>query len=266
MSLERFVQMFTAAVPDATADEIADILWLATRSPACPDTPPADLPRSTDGGRPGAQRLEDLAPAFSDLRRAASAPGPAVFDEYATAERAARGIRLPVLRPATERWLDLALIIDASSSMEIWRDTVHDYRAVLESAGVFRQVRVWWLDTDTRTGESFLLRNQELPRQAVAHSPWELVDPTRRQVILVISDCLGTAWRDRRMARLLERWAGTNQVSVVQLFPQRLWRRCAPPVSSVQIWADRPTVENRRFAVRYRHVGRSRCGLPPRLR
>jgi Tetratricopeptide repeat/NB-ARC domain len=261
MSLERFVHMFTAAAPDATAEEIADVLWLAATSSALAGTPSTGLTWSRDAGHPGARRLEDLAPALSDLRRAASAPGPAVLDEYATAERATRGVRLPVLRRATERWLDLALIIDASSSMEIWRDTVHNYRAVLETAAVFRQVRVWWLDTDTRTGEPFLLRNQELPEQAGAHSPWELVDPTRRQVTLVISDCLGTAWRDRRMARLLEQWAGTNHVSVVQLFPQRLWRRCAPAVASVQIRADRPTMENRRFAVRYRHAADPGAGF-----
>ncbi len=205
--------------------------------------------------------LENLAPALRDLRRAAPAVGPAVLDEYATAERAARGIRLPVLRPATERWLDLAFIIDASSSMAIWRDTVRDYRAVLESAGVFRRVRAWWLDTDTRTGGSFLLRSQEFPRQAVAHSPWELLDPTRRQVTLVVSDCLGTAWHDRRMARLLEQWASTNHVSVVQLFPQRIWRRCAPLVASVRVWADQPAMENRRFAVRYRHAADPGAGF-----
>ena len=159
-----------------------------------------------------------------------------------------------MLRSATERWLDLALVIDASSSMAIWRDTVHDLRAGFESAGMFRRVRTWWLDTDTRTGESFVLRGHERAGQPIAHSPWELLDPARRRVTLVISDCLGAAWRDRRVARLLERWARTNHVSIVQLFPQRLWRRCAPSVASVQILARKPAMENSRFAVRYRQV------------
>src|SRR5207247_3861441 len=52
----------------------------------------------------------------------------------------------------------------------------------------------------------------------------------------------------------LERWAGTNHVSIVQMFPQRLWRRCAPPVASVQIQALKPAMENRCYAVRYRHM------------
>ncbi len=269
MSLERFVKMFTAAVPDATSEEIADALWLAANSPAgqgdIRDYGPGDsalnamvsagyLRRSGGAGRPPSRMPADFAPALGDLRREVPSPGPAVLDECATAERLARGIRLPALRSATERWLDLALVIDASASMEIWRDTVHELRTTLELAGVFRHVRAWWLDTDTHTGEDFLLRSYEPPQASIAHSPWELLDPTRRRVTLVVSDCLGTAWRDRRVARLLERWAGTNHVSIVQMFPQRLWRRCAPPVAAVQIQARRPAMENRRFAVRYRHV------------
>ena len=33
MSMEQFVTMFTAAVPDATPEEIADTLWLAASAP-----------------------------------------------------------------------------------------------------------------------------------------------------------------------------------------------------------------------------------------
>jgi Tetratricopeptide repeat/NB-ARC domain len=261
MSLEQFVEMFTKSVPDATAEEIADALWLAAGFPADPVSLLGHVPPPGHHGRPGARRLEDLAPALRDLRCAAPGPGPPVFDEQATAARAAYGVRLPALQPATERWLDLVLVVDASASMTVWRDTVRQYRTALQSAGVFRRVRAWWLDSDTRTGEPFLLRDQECPQQAAAHSPWELLDPSRRQVILVVSDGLGAAWRDRRMARLLERWASTNHVSVVQLFPQRLWRRGPAPVASVQIRAEQPALENRRFAVRYRHAADPGAGF-----
>ena len=204
MSLERFVNMFTTTVPDATAEEIADALWLAAGFPADPISSPGDLPRPSRHGRPEARRPEDLAPALRDLRRAAPGPGPPVFDEEATAARAACGVRLPALRPAAEHWLDLALVIDASSSMAIWQDTVREFRAALKSAGVFRHVRAWWLDTDTAARESFLLRDREPPSQSVAHSPEDLLDPNRHRVILIVTDWVGAAWRDRRAARLLE--------------------------------------------------------------
>jgi hypothetical protein len=43
-----------------------------------------------------------------------------IFDEAATADQAAEtGFLIPVLRPATERWLDVALVMDESPSMII---------------------------------------------------------------------------------------------------------------------------------------------------
>lgn len=210
--------------------------------------------RSRDVSRPRAQAEPYLAPALDDLRSLLPPPDPAVPGEFAPAEPAAGGISLAVLRSAAEHWLDLALVIDASSSMAIWQDTVREFRAALKSAGVFRHVRAWWLDTDTAARESFLLRDREPPSQSVAHSPEDLLDPNRHRVILIVTNWVGAAWRDRRAARLLEQWAHANHVSVVQMFPQRLWPRCAPPVASVQIRAREPAMENSRFAVRYRQV------------
>ncbi len=213
-----------------------------------------DLLRSRDVRRPRAQAELDLAPALSDLRYVLPPPGAASSGESAWAEPAAGGVSLPALRSAAEPWLDLALVVDASSSMAIWQDAVHEFRAAIKSAGVFRHVHAWWLDTDTSAGESFVLRDREPPLQSVARNPEDLLDPARRRVILVVTDCVGAAWRDLRAGQLLERWARSSHVSVVQMFPQRLWPRCAPLVASVQIQAREPAMENDRFGVRYRHV------------
>lgn len=171
----------------------------------------------------------------------------------ALVEQVEKGGWRQVLHSLGER-LELALVIDASSSMALWRDTVHDLRATLESAGVFRLVRPWWLDTDTRMGESFLLHDQEPPLQSAAHNPAKLIDPAEDRVILVASDCVGAAWRDQRAAKMLEGWARTHHVSIMQMFPQRLWRRCAPPVTSVQVRVPGPATKNLGFEVRYRQV------------
>src|SRR5690242_16069602 len=83
--------------------------------------------------------------------------------------RAAGDGWLAGLRPAGARRLALALVIDTGSSMVLWRDTVRELGTMLRSAGVFRDVRSWWLDTDTRSGEAFLLRAQEEPGPSAAH-------------------------------------------------------------------------------------------------
>src|SRR5207253_7761587 len=56
--------------------------------------------RSDGQRRPPPGVPADLAPTLARLRREVPSPGPAVLDEGATAERTARGIPLPALRPA----------------------------------------------------------------------------------------------------------------------------------------------------------------------
>ena len=118
-----------------------------------------DLLRVHDVGSSWARTELDLSPALSDLRWMIRAPDASVPGGPARAEPTADGLSLSVLRSATERWLDLALVIDASSSMAIWQDTVDQFRAALKSARVFRHVHTWSVDTDTATGESLLLRD-----------------------------------------------------------------------------------------------------------
>lgn len=318
MDLNRFIGVMTGAVPDLTAEEIADALWLAEQFPrdrsAIRDpqpgreskTPPTGsaIPAADDqaaqrrtgttagqlpGGRAGADpsaaandawsgvyartgrggggqgimsprvvampRQLELARALRMLKRTVPSRTQVFLDEQATAEAVAHeGLWLPVLRAAPARWLNIALVADDSPSMAIWRDTVADFKTMLECTGAFGDVRVWWLNTDAPTGDPFMLRSDGHPDQTMAHSPWELPDPSRRRLILMVSDGIGRAWRDRRVSRLLERWGNVGHVSILQPLPQRMWQRCAPAVAAVKVRAPEPAMENRRFAIRYRHV------------
>jgi len=64
------------------------------------------------------------------------------LDVTATVEQIANGgPSTPILRPARERWLDIALVIDDSASMRVWRETVREFGALLARHGSFRDVR-----------------------------------------------------------------------------------------------------------------------------
>ncbi|MGD0603484.1 MAG: FxSxx-COOH system tetratricopeptide repeat protein [Streptosporangiaceae bacterium] len=319
MRINRFIGALTEAVPDVTAEEIADALWLAGQFPrgrpatrrhesgpgavtapggtAGPDrgdhaaqpwadraadrlaggsaSPDPAVPADGDAwsgvyaraGRvdhgqgilsPRAAAMPrqlELARALRVLKRTVASRTQVILDEQATAEKVAHeGLWLPVLHAAPARWLNIALVIDDSPSMAIWRDTVADFKKMLELTGAFGDVRVWWLNTDAHTGDPFMLRSDGHPDQTMARSPWELPDPARRRLILVVSDGIGRAWRDRRVSRLLERWGNVGHVSILQPLPQRMWQRCAPAVAAVQVRAPEAAMENRRFSVRYRHV------------
>lgn len=209
---------------------------------------------------PAIPRALRLARALRPLRVATSSLTRQHLDEDATAQQAAEtGVWAPVLRPSPERWLDLALVVDTSSSMVVWQRTIDELQAVLEQLGAFRDVRVWRLNTDN---DRLLLRTGSVAGAGSGRSPGELIDPTGRRVILVVSDCIGTAWQDGRAASLLERWGRAGPVAIVQPLPQRLWWRCAAAVEPVRFRAGGRGLANDRLSVRSRHGGEAPLGVP----
>jgi|694.fasta_scaffold19453_11 hypothetical protein len=169
-----------------------------------------------------------LAGALKPLMRRLPTGTDLVLDEEATIERiAAEGIWLPVLRPTLEPWLDLELVVEEGISMQIWRQAIADLERLLKNYGIFRDVRVWGLLTDDhkqvriRRGIGSQAKGQSL------RSPAELVDPTGRRLILVVSDCVSLLWRNGKLAAVLELWTKQGSMAIVQMLPKWLWKRTA---------------------------------------
>lgn len=169
------------------------------------------------------------------------------LDEAATAQRIAEtGVCEPVMVPAQERRHDLALVADVGPSMVVWRQTVDELRLLLQQLGAFRDMRTWYLDTGARR---LSLRTGSAFGPGAERDPDELVDPTHRRLILVVSDCIGAAWQDGRAAALLDRWGRAGTVAIVQPLPQRLWWRTAAAIEPVRFGASGPAVANERLTV-----------------
>ena len=215
------------------------------------------LPDALSGGRdatafpvraptvPALPRTLELGRALRALRSEVPAPLPGRLDEERTATRFAdTGIWDPQPEPAFERRFDLVLVVDTAASMKVWRHTADELRLLLERLGAFRDLRVRHLDTDG---------------DVAVESPG---GTEGRQIVLVVSDCIGAAWRDGRAAALLERWGRSCAVAIVQPLPQRLWRRCAAATEQVFLRAPAPGAANARLAARPRD--RARGGpVPP---
>ncbi|MDF3292555.1 SAV_2336 N-terminal domain-related protein [Streptomyces silvisoli] len=167
------------------------------------------------------------------------------LDERATADAMAEtGLPDLVLRPAGERRLDLALIVDDGLSMLLWRRLAAETRSLLERLGAFRSVRVHGLDT-RGPGEP-ALRGRPFAARAAGLSPGSVADPTGRTLVLVVSDGVGAAWRDGRMRRVLERWAVCGPTAVLHALPARMWNTSGIrtedwEVSVHQTWAANRT-------------------------
>ncbi|MFI6486169.1 SAV_2336 N-terminal domain-related protein [Streptomyces sp. NPDC050564] len=177
------------------------------------------------------------------LKRRVPAPVGQELDEEATAHRiaglgAAPQWWVPVLRPATERWLTLHLLYDAGPTMPVWRPLVRELHTALAQSGVFRTVELHRL-----TAEGTVRR----PGSQESYADG-------RTVTLLVSDCMGPQWRGggpagTRWYRTLRRWAARMPVAVLQPLPERLWRTTALPATTGQIAAPWPAAPNSAYTV-----------------
>ena len=202
-------------------------------------TPASALPLRTPAasGLPGAL---DLSRALRLLRRRVPARFATVLDEEETVRKIIEEkVWLPALRPAPARWLELAIVVDASASMLVWHATVRELRLLFERLGAFRDVRVWTIDTAQR--DRLTLRSPHAPG---ARPSAELRDTTGRRAIVVVSDCIAPAW-DAALPPVLAKWARQQPVAILQLFPETLWRQTALAATHrVQLSAPAPGVPN----------------------
>src|SRR5262249_19675739 len=110
-----------------------------------------------------------------------------------------------------------------SPSMAVWRPTATALRLLLERQGSFQSVRTFVLSTPADTDRP------SAPRLhgpgGGSRSPAELLDPTGRQVFLILTDGFGPLWRDPRTDRLLRLWGRSGPLAIVNPFPQVYWHR-----------------------------------------
>jgi type VI secretion system protein ImpC len=182
------------------------------------------------------------------LRRRVASRSRLMVDLERTVRRVAdEQIWVPALRPARERWLDLSLIIDRSPSMGIWGPLAGELYRLLACSGAFRIVRLWAVDCRTRPPQ--LYSGPDRRAGQTHRHPRELIDPTGRSLILILSDCVSDAWRDGSIGRLLETWSMHGPVALVQVLPEHMWSRTAlGEASLVRLTSPGPAAPNGRLA------------------
>ncbi|NEP29375.1 SAV_2336 N-terminal domain-related protein, partial [Moorena sp. SIO3I6] len=150
-----------------------------------------------------------------------------VIDEEETVTQIVeKKIWTPVLKPAPERWLDLALVVEECSTV-IWQEIIAEFQKLTELQGAFRDVRSWSLRVDKDGAIRFFSQKNISTAQQSSRSPKELLDPAGRRLILLISDCISPIWRQGKIHDLLKLWSNAGSLAIVQLLPERLWGRTA---------------------------------------
>ncbi|MFE0460452.1 SAV_2336 N-terminal domain-related protein [Kitasatospora sp. NPDC058965] len=169
-------------------------------------------------------RRRELAGALKPLKRRVPSGSRTVLDEDATADRAAQDARwLPVLVPAMERWLDLALIVDEyGEAAALWEPVGRELSRVFAESGAFRDIRTYRL-RPRADGSPALARGA----QQALHTPATSIGPTGRTVTLVLTDGVDPAWSAPELRGALRRWARNGPTAVLHTLPEHLWAQTA---------------------------------------
>lgn len=172
-----------------------------------------------------------LSRSMRPLRLTSVSPFDVELDEEATADQAAEEeLWTPVCVPVPERRLDLLLLVDESPSMALWWQTAHRIHELMEQTAAFRTVRtVRWNPDDS-------------PARANSAAT---VRPGDRQLILVVTDGGGDAWRTGTAAALLHLLARSSPTAVLTVLPQHLWDLTLPTVRPTRMRATTSAAANR---------------------
>jgi anti-sigma regulatory factor (Ser/Thr protein kinase) len=182
--------------------------------------------------------------AFRRLARTRPSRVATALDVEATVARYCdTGVLVPVTTPAREGWFhDVVLIVDASPTMAVWQPTVSALASVLAHHRAFRAVHRW-----TLTGDRSHVRVRS--GAGLTFEPAEIADPQRRQLILLVTDCVDDLWRGSAVWQVLRDWGERMPVTLVQVLPRRLWPATAMGDADTSVSGVTRGTVNRRLAV-----------------
>ncbi|MEM7601506.1 MAG: SAV_2336 N-terminal domain-related protein, partial [Verrucomicrobiota bacterium] len=204
------------------------------------DTEPEKTPKGTPFSIPAAPAIRTrmkLARALRPLMRKVPSRTRFDLDEDATVTQIAETeVWMPVVCPTPERWLELDLVVESAKTTVIWERAIAELNHLAEYQGAFRTVRTWrlsavgsqvqlfprWQDFSTQSMTTSVQATGARP-----HTPRELLDPSGRRLIWLVTDCTSQLWRQGVIYAALQEWALAQPVAIVQMFPESLWKRTA---------------------------------------
>jgi formylglycine-generating enzyme required for sulfatase activity len=181
------------------------------------------LPFKTPAAPPLRRTLE-VSRALRPLMRKVRSRTERILDEEGTAIHFAQAkFFMPILQPATERWLDLSFVVEECSSTIIWKETITAFRKLLEGLGAFRNVRTWNLRTAEDGSLQLFPQQSTLAVAKKSRSLKELSDPSKRRLLMLVSDCTSLAWQEGKIYEKLHYLFQEDLIVIFQLLPERLW-------------------------------------------
>jgi len=190
----------------------------------------------------------DIARAFRPIFRSIASRMYQELDEEKTVHDSAEvGFLQPTLRPQTEPWMEIVLIIDQWHSMSIWKETIDEFVTLLEQTGKFRKVTVAGLKLDQTGSLSLCAAEGHCHRMRWNLNPG--VGVNYEWVILLASDCMNPSWRDGKMGSWLKQWGNVN-IALLQVLPEEFWD--ATGLDQARLVITRTPMNRGQFSPRYK--------------
>jgi len=253
--IEKLIQILNNIGLKPTAEEIADILWLASHL----DAPQASETANAEAvSKPDICKSECKDKSGSPTSEPESAKTGVYASEFQKKEISNAGKGGLHIRIPGGFALPGQLAIERALR-PLMRKVPSRNRFVLDEEATVRQIAetgIWmpvtspepsrWLDLIIVVDESpsmviwqqtiselkALLERQGAFRnvrlqsvEASQKNPKKLIDPSGQRLILVISDCVSEAWYDGSIAQMMTAWKNNSLIAVVQMLPYWLWER-----------------------------------------
>jgi formylglycine-generating enzyme required for sulfatase activity len=130
------------------------------------------------------------------------------------------------VKPEPERWLNVEIVFEESSSSFIWQETIEELQEIFQYQGAFHNVRQWILkSTNTRSIQLCQHRRRGKAQKSRSHK--ELIHPDGRGLVLVVSDCTSPLWYEAQIHPWLQDWSANQPTAILQLFPENMWEDTA---------------------------------------
>jgi formylglycine-generating enzyme required for sulfatase activity len=204
----------------------------------------------------------DLARSLRPLMRKVPSSTRFDLDEDATVTRIAETeVWMPVVQSRPERWLELDLVVEDSKTTVIWERAIAELNHLAEYQGAFRSVRTWRLSSAAGKVQLFPRWRDGAGNPGASpprpHTPGELIDPTGRRLIWLVTDCTSLLWQQDVIYETMLNWAKTQPIAIVQMFPEEFWSRTSLRNGNiVRLSALAPGLPTGQLEIE---------GLPPRL-
>lgn len=143
----------------------------------------------------------------------------------------------PCLRPRTERWLHLDIIIEKSSSVALFQPLLAELVSTLKSSGAFAAVRCFTLDS--ASNGALCLYKGWSPK--VPHGTQKVIQPhhlsrgIQPRAVWLLTDCASDAWYGGQVGELLHFIGLRVPLAIVHLLPSYLVERTAVGIA-LPLW------------------------------